>query len=174
MNTEKALQPWFAAIERHAASDTAIAALHIDEERTTVAWRGRAGHVETIRFEAGSSKTAREHFLHHPPSALELETAIAAVEEAIMHVQAVLPAHATLYTVDRALAELAAATGATTPTLPLENVEQLFNRLAAISLGKPMSQETVPLSPEFYATMLILREFMHHAGYASLSICHTD
>lgn len=45
-----------------------------------------------------------------------------------------------------------------------------FQRLSAVSLGRPISLEGLPASADFAATLLILREFMHHLGFASITL----
>jgi hypothetical protein len=49
--------------------------------------------------------------------------------------------------------------------LSIEQVERLFNQLAARSEGRPASQVDVPDDPGFAAALLILREFMHHLHF---------
>ena len=43
-------------------------------------------------------------------------------------------------------------------------LEQLFQRLAAIALGRPAASEGLPADPHFFAAALLLRELMHHLG----------
>jgi hypothetical protein len=59
-------------------------------------------------------------------------------------------------------------------SLTLDEVEALFNRLISVSEGRPISQETLPTDARFFATMVILREFMHHLGFAAVSLQPTS
>ena len=52
--------------------------------------------------------------------------------------------------------------------LTLDVMERLFNRLAAVSEGRPAAQEGFPDDPAFAGTLLVLRELMHHLPFASL------
>lgn len=54
--------------------------------------------------------------------------------------------------------------------LTLDEVEALFNRLVAVSQGRPGSQESLPTDVRFLAAMLILREFMHHLNFAQVTL----
>ena len=52
--------------------------------------------------------------------------------------------------------------------MPVDTVERLFDLLAALSQGRPASSAGIPDSPEFAARLLVLREFMHHLGFAEV------
>jgi hypothetical protein len=54
--------------------------------------------------------------------------------------------------------------------MSLEQVEQLFNQLAARSQGRPASQTDIPDDLRFSAALLILREFMHHLQFQRITI----
>lgn len=54
------------------------------------------------------------------------------------------------------------ACGISQPVLTLNEVEVLFNRLVAVSQGRPASQEILPTDVRFVGALLILREVMHH------------
>jgi hypothetical protein len=45
-------------------------------------------------------------------------------------------------------------------------VEDLFNRIAMVSQGRPIGQEALPTTPEFYAAMVIIRECLHHLRFS--------
>jgi hypothetical protein len=50
----------------------------------------------------------------------------------------------------------------------LDEVEDIFNRLAMVSQGRPSGQEALPTAPEFYAAMVILRECLHHLRFGGV------
>ena len=56
------------------------------------------------------------------------------------------------------------------PTLSLDAVEQWFQRQASASLGHPGAMAGLPGGPAAAATLLILRECMHHLGHASVTL----
>jgi len=55
-------------------------------------------------------------------------------------------------------------------TLPVDAMEHLFHRFAAVSEGRPASQEGLPADAAFAATLLVLRELMHHLPFAALTL----
>jgi hypothetical protein len=54
--------------------------------------------------------------------------------------------------------------------MPIETVEQCFQQLAAASLGQPGAMQGLPAGREAAATLLILREFMHHLGHPAITV----
>ncbi len=158
-----------AATRRELAPGTPITVLHIGAEHTVVTTGAGAPVTHTLAI--GSRKTASDWLRHSPPTPLEMEQAIAAVEEEIMPLHARLQGGSALYTPDAALTDMRALAGEPDAHLSIEGVERLFNRLAAVSAGSPASRERLPLDGGFYATVLILREFMHHLGFASVGAC---
>jgi exopolyphosphatase/pppGpp-phosphohydrolase len=128
-------------------------------------------------MDIGSSGIARRFFRHDPPTSLELESAIDAVEDEVMRVRSPFVDGATLVSADPALAELASAADSTTRddgVLTLDSVELLFQRLASASLGHPRAMDGMPAGPEGAARLLVLRELMHHLGYASIAVVERD
>jgi exopolyphosphatase/pppGpp-phosphohydrolase len=144
--------------------------LHLGAEQCSVSWRDAGGPGEWL-LQIGSLRTAREHFHHVPPSALELEDAIQAVEDAIMPLWQALPRGGSLYCSDGLLREMAVLSGSATATqLSLDEVEHLFGRMTAISLGRPASQDVLRGGGDLAAALLILREFMHHLKFDAIHL----
>lgn len=172
MHSEPFIRQYHAAIRRELAPLTPITVLHIGADQTIVMAGSEAPVTRILAL--GSDKTARDWLRHSPPTPLELEHAIAAVEEEVMPLHALVREGSLLYTPDEAMTKIAAtnmtasANGAAAP-LSVEDVEQLFSRLAAVSAGSPASQARLPLDASFYARVLILREFMHHLGFTSIT-----
>lgn len=108
-----------------------------------------------------------------PPTPYELENAIAAVEDEVMRVQAQIVPDSCLVTSDAAIGEIARLAGmapATPRLLSQDDMEQVFQRLTALSLGRPASQDDMPANAAFAATLLILREFMQHLHFTSITV----
>lgn len=115
----------------------------------------------------GSDWLLEKWLLHAPPTAGELEAAIEAVEDLVMPVHGQLPREETLSVHGDAagLRELAGMSG---PALSLPELEELFNRAAAVASGRPAASEPVLARADVMASLLILRETMHHLGFARL------
>ena len=114
----------------------------------------------------GWQTLAREQLKHDPPSPLELENAIAAIEDGIAAARIAIAGESTAESADPFLREVAALAGLPAQgnvVLSREAVEQVFQRLASRAPGLPTGRR-------FVATLLILRELMHHLQIASLSL----
>ena len=55
-------------------------------------------------------------------------------------------------------------------TLSLDAVERTFDRLALVINGRPAHFEGIPGGNDFAATLLILREFMHHLQFDEIVV----
>ena len=166
----------YRAILAGAGSGGLITVLHIGALHTAVIAGRDAEPAATLVLVIGAQKTAGDFFRHSPPTPLELENAIAAVEDEVTRAVTVLPGASTLYCSGAAVREIATLAGVAPGetgarvNLVLDAMEQTFNRLAAVAEGRPAIQEGLPDSPEFAAALLILREFMHHLRFASVIV----
>ena len=146
----------------------ALTTLHIGGAHTRLL-SGAADAPALLRtLDIGARVTAATCFAHQPPTEAELEHAIMLVEDAVMPVRDLLAPGSTLYTADGGIRQIALAAGLPAQPelrLPLEAVEHTFNRLAALSLGRPATQDTLAQDNAFAATLLILREGLHHLGF---------
>lgn len=152
------------------------------EARTRIAIGAQETLIETEPLEGGAREwmldigtSALGHgpFRHTPPTALEIETAIEHVENAVMPLQRQLPRGSQLVTADapaRELYRLVHEREAGNALLLIDDVEHVFNQIAAVSLGRPAASSGLPQRAEFAAYVLILRETMHHLGFASLML----
>jgi exopolyphosphatase/pppGpp-phosphohydrolase len=150
-----------------------ICVLHIGEEHTTVTTGNGAEPQAVLVLAIGSRKTAADFFQHSPPTPAEIESAIMVVEDEVTRARTVVAGKPTLVTTDTAIREMAILAGVPDRaelTFSVEAVERLFDLLAALSQGRPASSAGIPNNPAFAATLLILREFMHHLKFASISV----
>jgi len=109
---------------------------------------------------------------HSPPTPRELEDAIAAVEDVLMPLASVLPRAGRLASADALASRLAALdTGRAGPgeMIGIEAVERLFNDMAAVAQGRPSAGSPF-LDQALCGYLLILREFMHHLGFAQVLV----
>lgn len=94
------------------------------------------------------------------------------MEDALAAARSRVPAHLQLETTDpgiRAIAASAGLPGEPPWSLDRDTVERIFNRLVDIAEGAPADPPTRdPL--EWSATLVILREMMHHWGIASVNV----
>lgn len=150
-----------------------ITLLHIGADQTTVATANNAGPAATLTLALGSQKTATDFFKHAPPTPLEMENAIMAIEDEVSRARTWIADGSVLYSTDPVVREIALMAGVTDQpalTLSIEAVEETFERLAAVTLGRPAASDNIPTDAAFAATLVILREFMHHLRFSSITV----
>ena len=152
-----------------------ITVLHIDDEFCFIVQGTELTRPEMIwAFDIGTLKTARVFFKQFPPTPGEIENAIQVVEDEVMPLHKLLTPDSALYTIDTRIKEIAQYTifeeNKDELILPRVGMERVFNRLAAIITGLPSSQDVLPESNSFAATLLILREVMHHLGFTDITV----
>lgn len=169
VDSEPSIHQHYASIRMGVPNGTPITVLNISAEETNVALGNASEPKIVLSLAIGSQKTTAAYFKHHPPTPAEVENAILAVEDEVMRARSIRTEDAALYTIDRAIREIAILAGAST-TLDLEAVERIFQRWIAVINGSPASQPGIPNDAAFGATLLILREFMHHLKFASITL----
>lgn len=150
-----------------------LATLHIGADHSTVTVRAEGRPVRRISLALGARRIAAEHFRHQPPTPLEMENAIAAVEDELMRARLQIDPDATWQTSDADMGTWAALAGvaqAAPRVLSLEAVERQFDLLAALVQGRPASSAGIPGDAGLAATLLILRECMHHLPFGAITI----
>lgn len=170
---ESTLRKGYDALQAQLAPGTAITLLELGAQHTGVISGSGHAPATALVLAIGSQHTAHAFFRHAVPTPLELETAITTVEDEVTRARTILAPNSRLYSADalvRQIALLAGVPPAATLHLTLEAVEQTFNRLAALSLGRPATQDTLPPDAAFAAALLILREFMHHLQFTSITV----
>ncbi|MDO8252268.1 MAG: alpha/beta hydrolase-fold protein [Rhodoferax sp.] len=156
---------------------TPITLLHIGADLTTIATANGAERGAPLTLALGSQKTAADFFKHSPPTPLEMENAIMAVEDEVSRARTWLADGSALHSTDPAVREIALMAGVPDQpelTLSIDAVEQTFERLAAVTLGRPASNDGIPANTAFAATLLILREFMHHLQFSAITVKELD
>ena len=128
------------------------------------------GHIVLQQeLQLGTASLARQWMRHTPPTPLEIENAIEVTEDVVMPLAAKLARTEQLQLSGSGAALILQGVGAapdTTLHWSLDEVEDLFNRIAMVSQGRPSGQEALPTAPEFYAAMVIVRECLHHLRFS--------
>jgi exopolyphosphatase/pppGpp-phosphohydrolase len=147
--------------------------LHIGETETAITTKIPNIPGSTLLMPVGTLKTGHEYFKHDPPTALEIEHAIEAVEDALAGISDSVEVGSLLYTSDPTIRQIAHVAGIghrQQAELSRELVERTFDRLVALTAGRPITQDAIPTDPEFTAGLLILREFMQHLQFTSIMV----
>ena len=124
-------------------------------------------------FSLGVDSLVRLSLRHAPPRPVELEHAIELTEDSVMPLadQFTGSNQLVMQGIGAALIAQSLSAGSNGQSaLTLDEVEALFNRLVAVTEGRPTSQESLPTDARFIAAMLILREFMHHLQFANVTL----
>jgi exopolyphosphatase/pppGpp-phosphohydrolase len=175
MNTE--IYRRYRATRQNLQSATPVTLLHIGEQETAVATGAGVEAEQILILPIGSGRTAAEFFIHTPPTPGEIENAIVKVEDEITRAREMIVGYPTLVTSDtsvREIAQIANGQKWSTQQISIEAVEQVFELLARHSQGRPASIAGIPDSLAFAASLLILREFMHHLKFTSIRVAEVD
>ena len=159
------------AIHTQLQQVAALTLLDIQAEQTLVA----TAKPETmlLQLEIGAERSARELLRHTPPRRSEFEMAIEPIEDEIISKHRLIDKNSVLVTDNpelKAIALLAGIPDSKHMLLPIDVMERVFSRLAAVIQGKPASAEGIPEDNAFAMRLLILREFMHHLQFDSIHI----
>ncbi|MBN2732449.1 MAG: hypothetical protein JXR26_08480 [Balneolaceae bacterium] len=120
---------------------------------------------------AGNMQTILSDLKHEPAKAIEIEAAIADIEDQLMPIIKDLPERRCLVTSEQAFWGIAKVAGLGSDDelqMNVDTVEEIFNRLVDVAYGTPASKLEVPENREFTAIVLFLRELMHHASFYSI------
>jgi len=121
----------------------------------------------------GTASLARQWMRHTPPTPLDMEHAIEQTEDVVMPLAEKLVRTEPLLLRGSGAALILQAVGAKPDDAVkwnLDDVEDIFNRIAMVSQGRPSGQEDLPTAPEFYAAMVILRECLHHLRFGEVVV----
>jgi hypothetical protein len=128
------------------------------------------GLTESFPLPIGTSDVVAL-FRRDPPTEGELETAIELIEEAVMPLVKRMPNGAVLVAASDLVRELVNwSTGSKASLVAsLDAVEARFEQMALAARRGAWSREVV-MDPSTCAGLLILREFMHHAGFDRIEV----
>jgi len=135
--------------------------------------RGEAGGAILARIEVGHEVMGALFFKGDALDAASLERAIEWTEDRIQAATTHLPVGARLYTSAADLHELARVGGVSAGSrreLHVDAVEQTFSRLVMQSMGQSSPQELLPATARFYATVVFVRELMHHLHFPLITV----
>lgn len=148
---------------------TAQTTFHLGAETSSVQC-AEGGHIVFQQdLSLGTTSLARQWMRHTPPTPLDIENAIEVTEDAVMPLAAKLLPNSQLLLRGPGAALILQAVGAAPDAVlrwSLDDVEDIFNRIAMVSQGRPSVQDALPTAPEFYAAMVILRECLHHLRFS--------
>jgi exopolyphosphatase/pppGpp-phosphohydrolase len=158
----------------------AMITLHIGEQQSQIVSQADRGEGVEHSLPLGSVKIAEAFFKPYPPRPLNLENAIAAVEDELFklrHLAAEMP-RSVLQSSNGSIRQIALACGVGAgAVLAADAVERAFNDLVALSAGGRSAfvsagGDAAPwaLDARSGAVLLILREFLHHMKFDAIRV----
>jgi len=145
--------------------------IHIGTHETTVAAEGGGDEDRVLRLGIGTRRTADDFLARTPPSPAALERAIAAIEDAVEQARPLTAGRRVVLTGDAVFADVARRVGTSNGHLTLEAVEQRYQEIANAAMGGVTSSgQAVEWNRQQMATVVILRELMHHLGLAEVAV----
>jgi hypothetical protein len=160
-------------VDKDTLVGTAAIHLHIGVDHTTVRKSLAGVPAGFMVLAIGSGTTVTKFFKQAPPTPLEMENAIQTVEDEVTRARGLATPDCTLLTHDACVRELALHSGGLVGQsmhLSIDAVERQFDLLAALTQGRPATSAGIPTDIGFAATLLILREFMHHLQFSAITI----
>lgn len=168
-----ALTAQFAQIAQQCQLDHATV-LHIDTEQS---YFYQSATQQLLTLPIGYQLVASRFFQHTPPNPDDLEYGINYIEDQIERAIPTLGPISQLVTQQDFLiqfAHLAGVQPSATIQLPREQLERIFGYYAEISQGRPPLPSEPDVSREFYAKLLIIREYMHHLKVLTLTLMESS
>jgi exopolyphosphatase/pppGpp-phosphohydrolase len=143
------------------AATSPLVWLHLGRDTLWLVHGSGGCGAASLSLDLGTESTARLFFRSDLPTPQELERAIDHVEDELMRAVAWSGGHTVLATEHLLVCGLAPDAA----VLQRDAVEALFQRLVSGALGDPSALKGLPSGREAAATLLILRELMHHLGF---------
>lgn len=164
----------YATAREQLSEPNAIVTLSLSDEAGMLAFGTGRQPEQVASLPIGLRALADQLFGSGTITELAIEQGIEKVEERVMPWQRKLPTPARLFTGGDDIVDIACMAGmprdGDTWMLSTDSVEQLFNRWIARVQGRPASQDDLPLTPRFSASLLVLRECLHHLGFDSIIV----
>ena len=160
----------YAALRGSAVARALPALLDLGAQASTIVFAPPQQAVQVFVLGLGHAGTPATLFRDVLPTALELENAIAVVEDAVMPFVGKLRGATELAIAGRQARDVLASAAPGAGLLTLEQVEALFGDLAAAVTGGPVTRLPFASTKAAAAALLIVRELMHHCGIASLRL----
>jgi hypothetical protein len=128
-------------------------------------------HLPALRIALSLADMEKRFFPHGKLTPVLLERAIEWVEDHIQAAHPHWPKGAKLLTKEANLQTLASVAGVSEGeqrVLHVDAVEQTFSRLVMQAMGQAPHQEALPNSARFFASVVFVRELMHHLHFPQI------
>ncbi len=134
-----------------------------------ISLRVLSGRQAGQRIPVGSLADAHKLLTQGPLTAAKVEAVIAAIEDLLMPALRALPDRAALVVVEAGWGDILHGLASAGEPVPVAAIETRFNQLADIASGSPARLHQVSTAPLSVLKLLLLREVMHHGGFATVT-----
>ncbi len=144
--------------------------LHLEDEFMRIV---ESGTDQGATFQIPLLKMSEQFFHQGSLTASALEHAIEWTEDHLQLAKFTKPDAASLLTNDphvKRLYEAAGIKGVEGALLHVGAVEHIFSRLVMQANGQAPGQDALPSSGVFYASVVVVRELMHHLGFPVIQL----
>lgn len=138
----------------------AVVRLLLGSARSEVLVSSADGRRHALTLALGLDNVRPGPLRSEPPSAMELEAAIEYVENVVMPLARQLPSGALLHVEGELPPGVEALRS-------IEEIEARFNEIVAVAHGRPAGRSGLA-DRRHASAVLILREWMHHLGFAAI------
>jgi hypothetical protein len=125
---------------------------------------------DEISLSIGYEIVASKYFKHEIPSVDEIDYAINNIEDELMSNKLLINQNSELVCADKMLREILKQDFGSKSSYSRTEVETLFSKYAAVSMGEPLSRYNLNLSRDVFAKILLLREIMHHLFFEKINM----
>ncbi|WP_028973094.1 hypothetical protein [Spirochaeta cellobiosiphila] len=141
--------------------------LTLGEDFLRFAWIEKGKVLQELPLDLGYRYISRKYFVSDIPSEGEVENAINYIEDILMtKKQLVNDSQNSLYTQSNFVFSILGESS----YLSVQQIEDLFNRWASLSMGKPARSENIQYQKDHFALILIIREIIHHLQFEGINI----
>ena len=123
-----------------------------------------------IILPAGYQYLVERFFKHDIPTDSETEYAINYIEDELMSNTELQNNQENLYSADKKLINIFHKNGIEAHYQSRKSIEDLFSQYARVIIGASASELQTNITREDFATVLVLREIMHHLDFEALTL----
>ncbi len=144
--------------------------LNIDKLTLSFEYKIEDSVQKAFELPLGYEFIASKYFKSTMPTEADTEYAINFIEDHLMSNKEFINHQETLESKSKSIADVLSKNGLLQGKQSRKTIEDLFNNYARIVMGTPSTLMDIEITKEDFATLLVLREVMHHLNFESLSI----
>ncbi len=144
--------------------------LNIDKQSLSFEYKKEDALQKVIELPLGYEAISSKFFKSSMLTEAETEYAINYIEDHLMSNKEFINHQETLESKSKSIADVLSKNGLLQGEHSRKTIEDLFNNYARIVMGTPSTLMDIEITKDDFATLLVLREVMHHLNFESISI----